>query len=123
MTEDQELFTDLSLQLFNSFLSGDISSMKQLLESFKSYNEEYDFIFLPGLLYGLMYHMSVFVSMLEESHSMDKENIMSDYGIEYAVTREKLLSNPLLHPKKALEKVYEMMDMMEKFEKIFNDNE
>lgn len=123
MTDDQELFTDFALQLFNSFLSNDINIMKQLLSSFRNDEKDYDTLFMPGLIYGLMYHLGNFLDILEEASEISKKEIMEDYSIQYAMEREYLLSNPLLNVKKASEHIANMMKTIEGMEDFFKDND
>lgn len=122
MTDNQDLFTDYALQLFNSFKSNDIHIMHELIQSFKEDSSDYEYVFMPGLIYGLLYHMSNFLDIITDS-LMEEDSFMSDYGIQYSMEREYLLENPILNVHKATEHVMNLMQTLESIEDFFKDND
>lgn len=121
MANENDLYTDYALQIFSSYMVEDVMSMKIILDSFKEDGKGSDVLFLPGLIYGLLYHLGTFITIVSESSEVPVENLLSDYAIDYAMKREHLLLNPLLNVNKAggmFEKIVEELKMIED---MFND--
>jgi len=121
MTERQDLYTDYAIQIFSSYLIEDISSMQMVLESFKNEGKESDEIFLPGLIYGLLYHLGSFIRLVSEASDVPVERILSDYAMDYAIAREHLLDNPLLNVSKAKGVLDKILLELKEIEDLLNE--
>ena len=122
MTESQDLYTDYAIQIFSSYLIEDIASMQMVLESFKNEGKESDEIFLPGLIYGLLYHLGSFIRLVSEASDVPVEKILGDYAMDYAIAREHLLQNPLLNVSKAKSVLNKIMSEIKEIEDLFNES-
>ena len=121
MTESQDLYTDYAIQIFSSYMIEDIASMQIVLESFKNEGKESDEIFLPGLIYGLLYHLGTFIRLVSEASDVPVERILGDYAMDYAIAREHLLDNPLLNVSKAKSVLNKIMAEIKEIEDLFNE--
>lgn len=121
MTERQDLYTDYAIQIFSSYLIEDIASMQMVLESFKNEGKETDDIFLPGLIYGLLYHLGSFLRLVSDASDVPVERILSDYAMDYAIAREHLLDNPLLNVSKAKNVLDQILLELKEIEDLFNE--
>ncbi len=121
MTERQDLYTDYAIQIFSSYLIEDIGSMQMVLESFKNEGKETDDIFLPGLIYGLLYHLGSFLRLVSDASDVPVERILSDYAMDYAIAREHLLDNPLLNVSKAKSVLDQILLELKEIEDLFNE--
>lgn len=121
MTESQDLYTDYAIQIFSSYMIEDIASMQMVLESFKNEGKESDEIFLPGLIYGLLYHLGTFIRLVSEASDVPVERILGDYAMDYAIAREHLLDNPLLNVSKAKSVLNKIMAEIKEIEDLFNE--
>jgi hypothetical protein len=100
----------------------DITSMRLVLESFKQEGKESDDIFLPGLIYGLLYHLGTFIRLVSQASDVPVERLLSDYAMDYAIAREKLLENPLLNVSKASDVLQKLVAELKEIEDLFNDS-
>lgn len=123
MAEDNELYTDYALQIFSSYVKNDLTSMDLVLQSFKGDGKAMDDMFMPGLIYGLMFHWSNTLSLISSATGTDVEKLLSDYAMDYAVAREDLLDNPLLNVYKAREVLTQILDAMNEITKSLEDIE
>lgn len=121
MAEDNELYTDYALQIFSSYITNDLTSMDLILQSFKSDGKAVDDMFMPGLIYGLMFHWSNTLALISSATGTDVEKLLSDYAIDYAVAREELLDNPLLNVYKAREILNQIIEAMNEITKSLDD--
>jgi hypothetical protein len=121
MAEDNELYTDYALQIFSSYIANDLTSMDLILQSFKSDGKAIDDMFMPGLIYGLMFHWSNTLSLISRATGTDVEKLLSDYAMDYAVAREELLDNPLLNVYKAREILNQIIEAMNEISKSLDD--
>lgn len=117
-----DLYTDYALQIFSSYMIEDITSMRLVLESFKQEGKESDDIFLPGLIYGLLYHLGTFIRLVSQASDVPVERLLSDYAMDYAIAREKLLENPLLNVSKASDVLQKLVAELKEIEDLFNDS-
>lgn len=120
MTSENDLYTDYALQLFSSYMSRDMSTMQSVLESFKEEDKNIDSLFMPGVIYGLMYHMGTLIKMVSEQTGVPIEVLISSYAMDYAVAREDLLDNPLLNVGKAKENFESFVEELKKLEDLEN---
>ena len=97
-------------------------SMKMVLDSFKDDGKDADEIFMPGLIYGLLYHLGTFLRLVSKASDVPIEQLLSDYAMDYAIAREKLLDNPLLNVKKAKEMLEKIMQEVKEIEDLFNES-
>lgn len=117
-----DLYTDYALQIFSSYMIEDITSMRLVLESFKQEGKESDDIFLPGLIYGLLYHLGTFIRLVSQASDVPVEKLLSDYAMDYAIVREKLLENPLLNVSKASDVLQKLIAELKEIEDLFNES-
>lgn len=122
MTEREDLYTDYALQIFSSYIKEDMESMALILESFKNDGKNIDDMFMPGLIYGLLYHMATFVKLVSVGTEQPVERILSDYAMDYAIAREDLLANPLLNVYKARKLLEEILRSTSELEDLFNED-
>lgn len=115
---ENDLYTDYALQLFSSYMSEDANTMHSVLESFKQDNKNFDNLFMPGLIYGLMYHMGTFIRIVSEQTDNPVKSLLSNYAIDYAIAREDLLDNPLLNVSKARESFETLIEELKKIEDL-----
>lgn len=120
MDEDQELYTDYALQLFSAFIKEDISTMQLILELFQKEGKGDDNMFMPGLIYGFMYHLSSMFEIIAVANSVDIESVFSDYALGYANTRESLFNNKALNVVAAKKLIDSLRESM-MFEEIIED--
>ena len=121
MAELEDLYTDYAIQIFSSYMIEDVMSMKMVLESFKSDGKDSDELFLPGLIYGLLYHLGTFIKLVSNATSLPVEKLLSDYAMDYAIAREQLLLNPLLNVNKAKGLMEQMIKELELFEEMYKE--
>jgi hypothetical protein len=121
MAEDNELYTDYALQIFSSYIRNDLTSMDLILQSFKSDGKAIDDMFMPGLIYGLMFHWSNTLSLISSSTGTNVEKLLSDYAMDYEIAREELLDNPLLNVYKAREILNQIIEAMNEISKSLDD--
>lgn len=123
MAEKDDLYTDYALQIFSSYMSEDLNSMEFVLESFKSDNKNVDDMFMPGLIYGLMYHMATILRLVAVGTDTSVEKLLSDYAMDYAIAREELLDNPLLNVGKARDMMNQILSAISEIENMFEDDD
>lgn len=118
MAEDQDLFTDYALQLYSSFQTGDLQSIQYLLDSFKNDGKNLDAVFLPGLIYGLMFHFQSVINMLCDHVGITPKEFLERYALGYSLAREDLLKSPFFNVKAAKENLERMIALFEELESI-----
>ena len=123
MTEREELYTDYALQIFSSYLNEDMNSMEYILESFKDDGKNIDEMFMPGLIYGLMYHLSSVFRMVSVGTKVPMNKLFSDYAMDYAIAREDLLDNPLLNVHKARQVLEQILETVKELEELYDDDD
>lgn len=109
MTEDAELYTDYALQIFSSYLQGDSDSLMAVFDSLKDDKQDENDLFLPGLSYGMMYHLAKLFHNISDMTGIPVDKLLQAYAMDYAVDREDLLDNPLLNAKKSQEALAEVI--------------
>jgi hypothetical protein len=119
MAQEDDLYTDYALQLFASFASEDLATMASLIESFKDDDNNSDPFFMPGVIYGLMYHMMSIMKSVANQYDTTVENLLSIYAVDYAVAREDLLDSPLLNVRMVKENI---SNILAEIEKISDDD-
>ena len=118
MIEENELFTDYALQIFSSFVSEDLNSMQSILESFKKEGKALDNLFMPGVIYGLMYHMNSMLQLFAIHTGASVDVLLSSYAMDYAIERENLIDNEILNVAKAKKNVERLMQDLKNLENI-----
>lgn len=99
MTNDT-LYTDYAIQILSAYVSQDLFSMKDLLESFKDEDVD-EQLFMPGIIFGLMFHITNILNAFSEAAHVDVDEIFQSYAMDYASIRETIKDNPLLNVKTA----------------------
>jgi hypothetical protein len=123
MADKNDLYTDYALQIFSSYISEDMNSMEKILESFKDDEKNIDDMFMPGLIYGLMYHMATIMRLVSHATDTPVDKLFADYAMDYAIAREDLLDNPLLNVHKAREVLNQMLEAMKEIDEMFENYE
>jgi len=121
MPKTEDLYTDYAIQIFSSYMIEDINSMTMVLESFKNDGKDVDDLFLPGLIYGLLYHLGTFIRLVSNATEVPVEKLLSDYAMDYAIAREQLLLNPLLNVNKAKDLMKQMIKELELSEEMYKE--
>lgn len=114
MTENDDLYTDYALQLFVAYINEDTDGMRAILQGFSQ--EDHDEFFMPGLLYGILYHFATVVRLFCETVGGEAEELMASYAVDYAISRENLVHNPLLNVNLAKNNIEEIKRLLEQFE-------
>lgn len=122
MTEENELYTDYALQIFSSYVSQDIDSMSSVLESFKNDGKNIDHMFLPGVIYGLMYHMRTMLELFSLYSKAPIDLLLSSYAMDYAIAREDLLDNNVLNVAKSREEINKLIQYLQDVENFGDDD-
>jgi hypothetical protein len=123
MSNKNDLYTDYALQMFSSYISDDLSSMEYILESFKKDGKNIDEMFMPGLIYGLMYHLGQIFRLVSVGTDVPLEKLLSDYAMDYAVAREHLMDNPLLNVHRAREVLEQILSTVKELEELYNEDD
>jgi hypothetical protein len=123
VSDNQDLYTDYALQMFSTYVSQDLNSMHLVLESFKNDKKNTDALFLPGIIYGLLYHMANVFDVAASALDLDVESLLRQYAFDYAIERENLLENPLLNVHKAREMLDKILEEIKSIEDSWNSEE
>lgn len=118
MGQDQELFTDYAMQMFSSYQSDDIEGMQNLLTSFLDDGTGEDIVFLPGLVYGLMFHMKSMMVMFADVMDVDPKFLLEKYALGYSMIREDLLNNPFLNVGEVRKHMDEIRNLLKDVENL-----
>jgi hypothetical protein len=123
MSNKNDLYTDYALQMFSSYISDDLSSMEYVLESFKKDGKNIDDMFMPGLIYGLLYHLGQIFRLVSVGTDVPLEKLLSDYAMDYALARELLMDNPLLNVHRAREVLEQILSTVKELEELYNEDD
>jgi hypothetical protein len=123
MSSKNDLYTDYALQMFSSYISDDLSSMEYILESFKKDGKNIDDMFMPGLIYGLLYHLGQIFRLVSVGTDVPLEKLLSDYAMDYALARELLMDNPLLNVHRAREVLEQILSTVKELEELYNEDD
>lgn len=108
INENDSLFTDYALEMLAAFLDPDRQTISSLIGSYSSGNEN-SAAFLPGVLFGSMYHLSIVMAKIAEALDKSVEEVFQEYAMDYHLhIRDTLKSIKGLHPSYAadyLEKI------------------
>jgi hypothetical protein len=97
-SENGELFTDYAIQLLSAFLDENQNTVTELMSSYEK-DKENELSFLPGVLYGCMIHMSLFISTIADYHDISPREAFQMYATSYNTeTRKHLSMVDGLHP-------------------------
>jgi hypothetical protein len=118
MTDENDLYTDYALQIFSSFIATDVTTMTNLFETFRNDKKEIDPLFMPGIIYGMMFHMQNIIETIADAGEVDVQYVFEKYAIDYASMREDLIDNPLLNVKKARENFEKLMKEVQSLDDI-----
>jgi hypothetical protein len=112
--KDDELFTDYALQLFSAFLDEDQSTVAELMSSYELDKQE-QLSFLPGILYGCMIHMGLFMSTIADQNDISVKEAFKMYALSYnSETRIHLQNVAGLHPAFAEQVLQEQVRKLDK---------
>jgi len=124
--KDGFLFTDIALQMFNTFINSSNNSAKEnkvILETlFQSLSDEHgdNPFFMPALIYAFMMHMSIIMKELAESNDTTMKDVSNKYTQHYNKNvREQLAENMSNRP--SMHK--EILALLEMEEDISGDND
>jgi hypothetical protein len=115
LNENDELYTDIAIQMFSAHIHGESGAIAELMESYgKSYGDNPTF--MPGVVFGFIMHMGILIATLAESTDQSIESVYKSYVDAYNTgLRSKLTSIASLHPD-------EVVKLMEELG-IINDKE
>lgn len=118
MGQDQELFTDYAMQMFSSYQSDDIEGMQNLLMSFSNDGAVEDIVFLPGIVYGMMFHMKAMINMFAEVIGVEPKYLLEKYALGYSIIRDDLLNNPFLNVSEVRKHMDQIKKLLEEVEDL-----
>jgi hypothetical protein len=95
MTENSDLYTDYALQMFSSYVKGDPEASDSMFASFRSEGKNTDAVFMPGLIYGLIYHLDSLMDAMAKFLGLDIEEFLEQYALAYAQERHTLVGQTL----------------------------
>ncbi|MEY2912217.1 MAG: hypothetical protein RLZZ184_1526 [Cyanobacteriota bacterium] len=94
---NDELYTDIALQMLTAYLTGDKETTQGLIEGYASSNDD-DPVFMPGVIFASILHMSILLSAIAESTNISTEEALMYYaGIYNLQFREQMAKIPALH--------------------------
>jgi hypothetical protein len=112
LNKNDELYTDIALQMLVAYINGDSSTTTSLINGYALTNEE-DPTFMPGLIFASMMHMSILLSSIAEAVDISIQEALGHYATTYNLhLREEMAKIPALHQDIA----------KEMYEKIVRDN-
>lgn len=97
LSVDDELYTDIALQLFTAYASNDNEATHRLIEGYALSNDD-DPTFMPGLIFASMMHMNVLLSSIAEATNISIQEALMYYAATYNLhIREEMAQIPALH--------------------------
>jgi len=94
---NQELYTDLVMQLFSGFYREDSFAINVVVESMmKQFEDEDEYLqdaLFPGLLFGSMVHLKIMLTTIEELLGLEEGEGIVKYGDFYSFFRERMISD------------------------------
>lgn len=98
LNEDEELFTDIAIQMFSAYSLNENNAVLELMESYrKSYGDNP--AFMPGVIFAFIMHMGILISSLADAAGIDSEEAYRSYVNTYNTElRPRLAKMESLHP-------------------------
>lgn len=94
---DDELYTDIALQLLTAYATNDNKATSELINGYASSNDD-DPTFMPGLIFASMMHMTVLLSSIAEATNLSIEEALMHYAATYNLhIRKEMAEIPALH--------------------------
>lgn len=94
---NDELYTDLVMQLFAGFYREDTFAINAVVESMMTQYEDEDThlqeALFPGLLFASMIHMKIMLTTIEEILGLEEGEGIVKYGDFYNFFRERMISD------------------------------
>lgn len=97
-SENDDLFTDYALQLLSAFLDENQGTVTELMSSYEL-EKGNEMSFMPGVIYGCMIHMSLFIATIADQYDISPKEAFKMYAMSYnSETRKHLSLIKGLHP-------------------------
>jgi hypothetical protein len=94
---NDELYTDIALQMLSAYINGDKEVTSELISGYASSNDD-DPTFMPGLIFASMMHMAILLSAIADSTNISTEEALTHYASVYNLQfREQMAKIPALH--------------------------
>lgn len=100
---NDELYTDIALQLLTAYASNDNEATHNLIEGYAKSSDD-DPTFMPGLIFASMMHMTVLLRSIAEATNVPVEEVLIQYAATYNLhIRKEMAQIPALHQNYAKE--------------------
>lgn len=96
---DDEIYTDLVLQLLTAFSNSDTESPHSIIKMINDNDEFYGEGFFPGVVYASLIHMSLMIACIGQALNVDRQSALRHYALTYGMNREQFKEIPGLNPK------------------------
>lgn len=94
---NDEMYTDIVMQIFSAFYKEDSLAMGMVIESIMKQFEDYDNFaqdaLFPGLLFAAMVHMKMMLTTIEEILGLEDGEGIVKYADFYSFFRSKMLED------------------------------
>lgn len=122
MTND-DLFTDYALQMFSSYMSQDFKATQMLFDSLMDEGKHIDETFMPGVIFGLMYHLKTMMNSIAAMLEENLEDVLATYAVHYAMNRDLIKESPFMNVATAKDAIDELINSDEFISQFLNDEE
>lgn len=99
---NEELFTDYAMEFISAYLSKDVNILSDLFKSFGE-KEFSNPSFIPGTMFGLIMHINMLLEHIASNTEKTSEEVFQAYAYAYNLSRDEMIKNDVLSPKKASE--------------------
>jgi hypothetical protein len=101
MSENNELYSDITLQMFSAYVSGDHDTTMLYFNSLQRDYAE-DEMFMPGILFAAVTHMGILMASIATATGLELEEAFKMYSNSYNnEIRQKCATMPAMQPKVA----------------------
>lgn len=111
---NEELFTDYAIGLASAYIHKDTKAFHDLLQSYWE-SEMKNAVFMPGLIIGMIFHLGSLINHISDCNNETPSETFKTYALSYSLSRERLVKNDMLSPKR-VERFFK--DIMEKGETL-----
>lgn len=122
MTND-DLFTDYALQMFSSYVSEDFTATQMLFDSLIRDGKHIDETFMPGVIFGLMYHLKTMMNSIAAMLEENLEDVLATYAVHYAMNRDLIKESPFMNVATAKDAIDELINSDEFISQFLKDEE